>query len=78
LKAVVAFAIMRDGSVSSIQLAERSASAAFNVEALEAIECAGRPGRLGPLPADLPFDRLPVQFEFSPGGPGGPVLEMSR
>jgi outer membrane biosynthesis protein TonB len=72
LTAVVAFAIMRDGSVSEVQLARRSASAAFNVDAMSAVECAGRPGRLGPLPADLPFDRLPVQFEFSPGGPGGP------
>ena len=43
----------------------------FNYLALGAIECAGQGGRLGELPRDLGFDRLPIRFTFRPGNAGG-------
>jgi periplasmic protein TonB len=70
---VVRFEIQRDGRVqsSSIRLFTRSGNGAFDIEAVGAVECAGG-GRLAPLPADLPYDVLPIQFTFSPAGrPGG-------
>jgi hypothetical protein len=35
-----------------------------------AVDCAGR-GRFGPLPEDLPFETLPVEFSFRPTGTDG-------
>lgn len=72
--AVVYFVIRRDGTVSDARLVERSGNAAFDYAALGAVECAGS-GRFGPLPDDLPYERLPIQFTFEPervgGGPVG-------
>ncbi|MDX1647346.1 MAG: hypothetical protein R3304_09400, partial [Longimicrobiales bacterium] len=45
----------------------RSGNAAFDIEALGAVECAGQ-GRFGPLPEELPYDRFPVRFTFRPLG----------
>jgi len=45
----------------------RSGSTAFDFEAIGAVECAGQ-GRFGQLPDELPYDRLPVQFDFRPPG----------
>lgn len=66
---VVRFEIRNDGRVpgSSIRLHQRSGNTRFDIQAVAAVECAGG-GRFGPLPADLPFDVLPVQFTFSPAG----------
>ncbi len=66
---VVRFEIRRDGMVpgASIRLHQRSGSTPFDLQAVAAVECAGG-GRFGPLPPDLPFDVLPVQFTFSPRG----------
>jgi len=66
----VYFVINRNGSVAETRVVTQSGSAAFDLDALGAVECAGRNERFGPLPADLPFDRLPIQFTFSPAGPG--------
>lgn len=66
-RAVVHFVIRRDGTVSESDLVERSGNTAFDYAALGAIECAGN-GRFGPLPDDLPYDRLPIQFTFEPRG----------
>ena len=66
LRAAVYFVINRDGSVSEVDILESSRSIAFDIEAMGAAECAGSRNRLGPLPDDLPFDRLPVRFEFDP------------
>ena len=66
LRARVYFVINRDGSVSGVDILEPSQSIAFDIEAMGAAECAGRPGRLGPLPEELPFDRFPVVFYFEP------------
>ena len=66
LRARVYFVINRDGSVSDVDILEPSRSITFDIEAMGAAECAGRPGRLGPLPDELPFDRFPVVFYFEP------------
>lgn len=66
LEAMVQFVIRRDGTVSGSRLVRRSGNPEFDFEALGAVECAGRPGRLGPLPEDFPWDDLPIQFSFSP------------
>ncbi len=61
------FTIHRDGTVSDIDVVESSGSLAFEINAIEAIECAGR-GRLGPLPNDFQYETLPVLFSFEPRG----------
>jgi outer membrane biosynthesis protein TonB len=61
------FAIRRDGTAADIEFVTRSGSSAFDFEAMGAIDCAGQ-GRFGPLPEDLPYDRLPIQFSFRPMG----------
>lgn len=66
LRTRVYFVINRDGSVSDVDILEPSRSIAFDIEAMGAVECVGRPGRLGPLPDELPFDRFPVVFYFEP------------
>ncbi len=66
LRAKVYFVINRDGSVSEVDIVESSRSIAFDIEAMGAAECAGSRDRLGPLPEALPFDRLPVNFTFTP------------
>jgi len=68
LQATVRFYIDRDGTVSDISVVEESGNLQFDFEAMGAVECAGSGGRLGALPDDLPFDRLPVQFTFRPAG----------
>jgi protein TonB len=67
-EAVVRFVVNRDGTVSDARLVQRSGNPEFDFEALGAVECAGRPGRLGPLPEDLPWEELPIQFSFRPQG----------
>lgn len=63
----VYFVIKRDGAVSDLDFVKRSGSAAFDFEAMGAVDCAGK-GRFGPLPDDLPWDLLPIQFNFRPTG----------
>jgi TonB family protein len=67
-EAEVYFVINEDGTVSDQRLIRRSGNAAFDYEALGAIECAGQAGRFGELPE---FDRLPIRFTFRPGGVSG-------
>lgn len=62
----VFFYIDREGQAEDVDWVTRSGNAAFDIEALGAVECAG--GRFGPLPADLPYDRFPVRFSFRPMG----------
>ena len=66
-EATVFFTIEREGTVTDMRFMSRSGSTAFDFEAIGAIECAGQ-GRFGQLPDELPFDRLPVQFDFRPPG----------
>ncbi|MGD8321518.1 MAG: TonB C-terminal domain-containing protein [Gemmatimonadota bacterium] len=71
----VYFVIKSDGTVSDMDFVKKSGSTRFDFEAMGAVDCAGN-GRFGPLPKDLPFDVLPIQFSFRPqGGVGGPILE---
>jgi len=76
--AVVRFMIREDGSVSDISIAERSGSFIFDLEAQGAIECAGTPGRLGPLPEGYSWDVLPVQFRFRPGSEDQQAVDNLR
>ncbi len=62
LRVGIYFVINRDGSVSQVDVSEASRSIAFDIAAMEAAECAGRPGGLGPLPEELPFDQFWVSF----------------
>lgn len=66
---VLRFVIVRDGTVppASIRIHERSGNTRLDIAAVGAVECAGG-GRFGPLPDDLPFDELPVQFAFGARG----------
>jgi hypothetical protein len=74
----VYFVIKRDGTVSDLDFVKRSGNVAFDVEAMGAVECAGK-GRFGALPDELPFDVLPVQFNFRPqGGIGGTFPDGMR
>ncbi len=64
--ASIYFVINRDGTVSGIDVLVSSKNTPFDIEAMGAAECAGNRGRLGPLPEELPFEQLPVRFEFGP------------
>lgn len=66
LRAEIYFEIMRDGSVQGIRLLTRSGSAAFDIEAMSAVEQAGRRRAFGPLPEEFTGERLPVSFYFQP------------
>lgn len=65
---MVYFVIERDGAAADIEFVTRSGNTSFDFEAMGAVDCAGGQGRFGPLPEDLPFERLEVQFSFRPTG----------
>jgi outer membrane biosynthesis protein TonB len=67
----VLFWIEENGTVSDPRFVRRSGNPTFDYEAIGAIECAGQPGRFGPLPEDFPGGRLPVRFTFRPGNVSG-------
>lgn len=62
---VMTFRILRDGSIPDFEVARSSGSLEFDNVAEAAIECAGRPGRMGPLPEDYPFEFLPVRYTIT-------------
>jgi outer membrane biosynthesis protein TonB len=69
LTTVLYFVIRPDGTVTDLRFVEQSGNPDLDFEALGAVgDCAGRDGRFGPLPEDLPYERLPIQFEFRPSG----------
>lgn len=69
LRTTVYFVIRANGTVTDLRFVEQSGNPDFDYEALGAIgDCAGQ-GRFGPLPEELPYERLPIQFTFRP--PGG-------
>ncbi|MGI9628861.1 MAG: TonB C-terminal domain-containing protein [Longimicrobiales bacterium] len=68
LETTVRFLIHRDGRTSGFETVQSSGSFAFDVEAQGAVECAGGPNRIGPLPEDFPWDALPIEFTFRPRG----------
>ncbi len=67
-RAEVAFVIHRDGKVDGMEWVQRSGSASFDLQAMGAVESAGRARAFGPLPAGFPRDRLRVSFYFDPTG----------
>jgi outer membrane biosynthesis protein TonB len=68
LEAKVAFEIMRDGSVRRIRVLQKSGNINFDLEAVSAIEQAGKRGAFGALPKGWVNDRLPISFSFLPPG----------
>jgi periplasmic protein TonB len=64
LKAEVFFIVQRDGSVTGIRLITSSASYAYNLEAVGAVEAAARSKSFGPLPSGFSEPSLPVTFFF--------------
>ncbi|MEJ2539724.1 MAG: energy transducer TonB [Gemmatimonadota bacterium] len=72
LETVLYFVIRPDGTVTDLRFVEQSGNPDLDYEALGAVgDCAGR-GRFGPLPEDLPYERLPIQFTFRPSGDDAP------
>jgi outer membrane biosynthesis protein TonB len=68
LETKVGFEIMRDGTVRRIRVIQKSGNINFDLEAVSAIEQAGKRGAFGPLPKGWVADRLPVSFSFLPPG----------
>ncbi len=68
LRTEIAFTILRDGSVSGIEIVVKSGSYGFDAAAMGAVEAAGNAKAFGPLPAGFPGDALPVSFFFTPKG----------
>jgi outer membrane biosynthesis protein TonB len=68
LETKLGFEIMRDGSVRRIRVLQKSGNINFDLEAVSAVEQAGKRGAFGPLPKGWVNDRLPVAFSFLPPG----------
>lgn len=68
LVAQVGFEIMRDGSVRNVRVLQKSGNFNFDLDAMSAIEQAGRRGAFGPLPKGWVANRLPIKFRFEPSG----------
>jgi TonB family protein len=64
LEAEVVFYINRDGSVGGIQISQTSGNFAFNAQAMQAVEQAGRARAFGPLPDGWQRDRLHISYTF--------------
>lgn len=63
---VVRFFVQRDGTTTDIGIMSSSGSFSFDTAAEAAIECAGQPGRLGPLPDEYRYPVLPINYTISP------------
>jgi len=74
LETVLYFVIQADGMVSEVpRYVQRSGVPAYDAQARASImDCAGK-GRFGPLPEDLRYERLPIQFKFTSGGDPPPT-----
>ncbi len=68
LSATVIFYIASDGSVGGLRLDQQSGNFNFDLEAMSAVEQAGRRGAFGPLPDGFQGDRLWLRFTFLPPG----------
>lgn len=62
----VRFDIDREGRTFNLGVVRSSGRNTFDWEVLEAVECAGRLDRLGPLPEDYPYDVLPIILAVAP------------
>ncbi len=73
----VYFVIRQDGTVRDVRFLQQSGNPDFDFEALGAVgDCAGQ-GRFGPLPADYPYESLPIIFDFRPSGDAADVSSRS-
>jgi len=68
LETKVGFEILRDGSVKNIRVLKKSGNINFDLEAISAIEQAGKRGAFGALPKGWVADRLPIAYSFLPPG----------
>lgn len=68
LSATVIFYIASDGSVGGLRLDRQSGNFNFDLEAMSAVEQAGRRSAFGPLPEGYQGDRLWLRFTFLPPG----------
>ena len=68
LSATVIFYIASDGSVGGLRLDRQSGNFNFDLEAMSAVEQAGRRGAFGALPDGYQGDRLWLRFTFLPPG----------
>jgi hypothetical protein len=59
---------MRDGRVRNIRVLNKSGNINFDLEAISAIEQAGKRGAFGPLPKGWVPSTLPIAFSFVPPG----------
>lgn len=66
LSTEVVFYIRRDGSVGGIDVVRGSGNFRFDLQAIEAVEQAGRAKAFGPLPEDWQGDRLFIRNTFAP------------
>ena len=64
----VVFFIDRSGNVGGMQVLQRSGDFNFDLQAMNAVEQAGKRGAFGPLPDGWVQDRLWVRFRFLPPG----------
>ena len=68
LETTVVFYITRTGGVGGLRLDDGSGNFNFDLEAMSAVEQAGRRAAFGPLPEGWQGDRLWVRFTFLPPG----------
>lgn len=66
LSADVVFYIRRDGSVEGIDVVRGSGNFRFDLQAIEAVEQAGRAKAFGPLPANWQGGRILIRNTFAP------------
>lgn len=66
LEAEVVFYILRDGAVGGIRIVRKSGNFNFDLQAVGAVEQAGRTGAFGELPVGWQGDRLWISFTFKP------------
>jgi outer membrane biosynthesis protein TonB len=66
LSAQVVFYIKRDGSTAGVDVVKGSGNFRFDVQAIEAVDQAGRAGAFGPLPRDWQGDKLYILNTFEP------------
>jgi len=66
LEAEIYFVIRKDGTVEDIRVVRGSGDVSFNLNAVAAIEQAGRRQAFGPLPDGYAGSSLPVLFYFRP------------
>ena len=68
LEVKIGFEIQRNGTVKAIRVLQKSGNINFDLEAISAIESAGKAGAFGPLPSGWVPPTLPIAYSFLPPG----------